>query len=392
MERTAFSAAKEIFTALMNEKSDHPSLHSGNTGILLLKYLFTRHFPEEQYPVNLQDEVQLLAEKSLSMSYFTFCNGKSGVNWFFSFLFKESVLEEEDNTYLMNDNCDLASLTLQMLSTDNYDYLHGAIGIAYQLLYTGFKYEAFYKKVIDKLLDLSYKSANGEMVPYYDLMTSSLDSQKVNPSLSHGLSSILKFLLECCKKNIAVESAKPLAERIVNYLVAHANEDKDQSYFPSLISFDNTTEYSYSRLAWCYGDLGIAYILYQAGVLLKRTDIVDFALEVFLFNTKRRTLKQTMVYDAGICHGAAGVAHIYNRMWMNTRNPIFKETTEYWIKETLAFACFEDGIAGFKKFNAITKTYERDSSLLEGIAGTGLVLLSYLTNDFSWDYCIMLND
>ncbi len=30
--------------------------------------------------------------------------------------------------------------------------------------------------------------------------------------------------------------------------------------------------------------------------------------------------------------------------------------------------------------------------LLQGMLGIGVVLLSYITEDFSWNYCLMLND
>ena len=87
-------------------------------------------------------------------------------------------------------------------------------------------------------------------------------------------------------------------------------------------------------------------------------------------STHRRTVEETQVFDAGICHGSAGVAHIYNRMWHYTKDPVFKEATDFWIQKTLDFAVHEDGVAGYKKYNPTTKAYENDYGLLEGRSGT----------------------
>jgi hypothetical protein len=107
---------------------------------------------------------------------------------------------------------------------------------------------------------------------------------------------------------------------------------------------------------------------------------------------KRKTLNESMINDAGVCHGSAGVAHIFNRMWSITNDKKFRQATDFWIKQTLEFGTKINGKTEFKKYNAKINEYEINHSLLEGNAGVGLVLYSYLTGDFSWDYCLMLND
>jgi hypothetical protein len=77
-------------------------------------------------------------------------------------------------------------------------------------------------------------------------------------------------------------------------------------------------------------------------------------------------------------------------MFLETCRNEFKDTTSYWIQQTLNFSCFEDGLAGYK-------TWEKDGwkcsySLLEGISGIGLVLLSYLENSQqTWDEIFLLS-
>jgi len=185
--------------------------------------------------------------------------------------------------------------------------------------------------------------------------------------------------------------SEKLARQIVNYLLTHTNADTTSNYFSYTISSEKQAN-EVTRLAWCYGDLGVGIILYQAGIIFQDKQTIDFSLKVLLNSTKRSTIEDAMIVDAGICHGTAGVAHIYNKMWHYTQDPIFKDACDHWIQKTIEFGIYADGIAGFKKYNGESKRYENDCGLLEGPAGIGLVLLSYLTGDFSWDYCLMLND
>mgnify|MGYP000993101183 CR=1 FL=1 len=102
--------------------------------------------------------------------------------------------------------------------------------------------------------------------------------------------------------------------------------------------------------------------------------------------------KETIVFDAGICHGSAGVAHIFNKMAHYTNNVIFKEAADYWIKKTLEFAHHKDGIGGYKSYTHTDEKWKKEVGFLEGSIGIGLVLSSYITGNFDWDYCLMLND
>jgi lantibiotic modifying enzyme len=120
-------------------------------------------------------------------------------------------------------------------------------------------------------------------------------------------------------------------------------------------------------------------------------NLKKFALEVFRHSMTRVDSDRTFVRDAGICHGTAGIAHVYNKMWHLTRDKTFKNACDFWINQTLQLDKFDDTISGYKQYFSPTNTYQSSSGLLEGSSGIGLVLISHLTNDFDWDYCIMLN-
>jgi hypothetical protein len=112
-----------------------------------------------------------------------------------------------------------------------------------------------------------------------------------------------------------------------------------------------------------------------------------------LHATKRRGLQKNGVVDAGICHGTAGIAHIFNRFYRDTQLDSFKHATDYWIDQTLKMAKFKDGLAGYKSWQGHENGWKNEYGLLEGIAGIGLVLHSYLHPEIepTWDSCLLLS-
>ncbi len=70
---------------------------------------------------------------------------------------------------------------------------------------------------------------------------------------------------------------------------------------------------SAARLAWCYGDPGIAASLMAAAGAAGRPDWYRVAVDVAC-RAAARDLALAGVKDSGICHGAAGLAHIFNRL------------------------------------------------------------------------------
>jgi hypothetical protein len=96
------------------------------------------------------------------------------------------------------------------------------------------------------------------------------------------------------------------------------------------------------------------------------------------------------VFDAGICHGSAGIAMIYRRMFIDTKLDFFSCATKYWLNQTSNFSVFDDGLAGFKTCTG--NNWENDYSLLTGISGIGLLFLSYLREDQQyWDEIFLLS-
>ena len=105
---------------------------------------------------------------------------------------------------------------------------------------------------------------------------------------------------------------------------------------------------------------------------------------------QRVSWEQTMVNDCGLCHGSAGIAMMFRRFYLETQEKIFHDAWNYWIDFTLNFRRFDDGAAGFKTFKL--QEWRIDFSLLTGISGIGLSLLSYIQDDLQeWDELLLLS-
>ena len=237
-------------------------------------------------------------------------------------LYESSLVSESDRNYVIQNIEVLKKGALDFLKNKNYDFFWGAIGVINYIIKVNISYDISYFTSIFKTFD-SLMLNNMKMVQD-ELLKSKLGGENVvNLGLAHGIASILKMYINCYKKNILKTESKSRAYHIIEFYILNKNKVISTAYFSKAV-IRNKIIFDCDRLAWCYGDLGIGYILYQAGITFNDQKVIDFALEVLYHSTHRRTVEETQVFDAGICHGSAGVAHIYNRMWHYTKDPVFK--------------------------------------------------------------------
>jgi hypothetical protein len=99
------------------------------------------------------------------------------------------------------------------------------------------------------------------------------------------------------------------------------------------------------------------------------------------------------VADASFCHGTAGIAHIYNRMYQSTGGNHYKLAARFWLNETLKMAMHNNGIAGYRYWYPSSEdNYKDEPGLLEGAAGIGLVIMAAISDlEPVWDEALMLS-
>jgi hypothetical protein len=100
---------------------------------------------------------------------------------------------------------------------------------------------------------------------------------------------------------------------------------------------------------------------------------------------------QTGVVDACLCHGSAGLAHLFNRMYQMTAEPALADAARFWVERTVELCS-----AALPGRDAALTTAERPAwngpGLLEGAAGVALALeAASTTAEPVWDQMLLVS-
>jgi hypothetical protein len=388
----------EITQILSSEIVSEIGLLSGIGGqILTCSELYLQNKIPQEWLFHLH---QVLEEKLYNEDFiFTHCSGLAGIGWLYEYLSQRKIIDYETNTLLEEFDACLEKMLNNFMQENNYDFLHGGVGVALYFAKRVTKKKelvSVLNQFLEDLEKISTSQENGLMKWFSFLGEQHNPQHGYNISLSHGMASIVAILAKLYNiEGIDKEKTEKLLRGATQYvLVQEIDKDKYGSFF-SNYAIESSSTIIKSRLGWCYGDLGIASALYQSGIILKEKVWIEKAIEVLSFAvTNRRGLADNFVSDAGLCHGSAGIGHIFYRMWWNTKLPKFKDAADFWFDQTLKMATFEDGLAGYKKFEMPDEksTWVNDCGFLTGISGIGMALLTYYYElDPAWDECLLLS-
>ncbi len=129
------------------------------------------------------------------------------------------------------------------------------------------------------------------------------------------MAGLIPLLARSCSAGVCESTMRPLLDGAVRWLLAHLVDSAAGRTMPSFIA--PGTEPVPARSAWCYGDPGVAVALLLAGRDLDEPEWQQAGIELGL-RAGRRLPEQSGVTEAGICHGAAGLAHLFLRMYQLT--------------------------------------------------------------------------
>jgi len=99
--------------------------------------------------------------------------------------------------------------------------------------------------------------------------------------------------------------------------------------------------------------------------------------------------------DYCLCHGASGIAHIYNNFYQATRNNLYRQAAIHWYQFILQMKIKTDDFEMFKTWSVGDKNeviWSKNLGLLLGASGIGLSLISSISNiKPQWDRCLLLS-
>ena len=369
---------------LKKEFSIDLSLLSGELGALIFLKYYSIIYDQVNIIKTLEKRFDIYFDNLVShVLQISYCNGISGILYGLNLLDKSMSLNIDYNDVEKHYKKYLFRMMKWGFNNCNYDYFHGSLGI----LLGQMDDVKFVKAAIRSLEQAAV--IDGEKIKWYSFIDFK-EKRGINISLSHGMSSLVIILCRIYEKNIESKSVQTLITGAVNYILSQRIDYNIYGCFFPIQSLESDTFLQKSRLAWCYGDLGIALALWEAGKVLQNSFWKSVSLNIMLESCTRRSIDDTLIKDAGICHGSSGLAMIFYYMYNETRNFIFMETCNYWISVTLKMASFKDGLAGYKTWNG---NYKNDCSLLTGISGIGLMLLTVVSNNpicFEWNHFFLL--
>lgn len=371
------------------------SLLGGNAGIALFYYYYFLFTANKDYRL-IANSLLLNSINSISKDNYNFSFGKGacGIAWCLQLLQKNGLIQFNPELVLSNIDKHIYNYTSRCLIENNYDFIYGGIGGAIYFLEripNTYAYSALIK-IIDLIDEIAEITPNN--ITWLDSFAlSTIDSKKkYNLGLAHGIPSVIYVLSRAFQAGIKKKKVHKLINGSINWLLKKRLMKSQISIFPNYIA-DGVLPKD-SRLAWCYGDLGIANSIWHAGVATNSSLWKSEAISILLNSTKRVDLEKNYVMDACLCHGASGIAHIYNRFYHETSIDEFKKASIYWYNITVNLANVKSKYSGYKTFEIYKEKerWRRSLGLLEGIAGIGLSLISSISkSEPKWDRCLLLS-
>lgn len=369
MENILEGVAKTVRQKLEATATLNYSLLGGNLGEILFLYYYSRINPD-YLAIAEQQTDRMLQSMNMINPIGSYCNGLAGLAIGLNELQRDGFMQGVDEAVSVFDDSILAQQHDDFRS-NRHDFLHGFIGLGFYWLMRYRNSGVGMKPLMQIVKHLTATCEEvGDMLRWR-LPEGKRDS-RYNISISHGLSSTIILLTRIGRLTSLPEPGRSETERLVSGAVNYLNHNRLDptrygSWFP-MASVDSATP-SKSRLAWCYGDLGVA----QALLVAERSQL---ALDVFQHSAAlRRGLIENRVYDATICHGTAGVGAFFEYLARCHPSRLFLDAADYWRSQTLKKVEYVNGNARFRHMSGLDGKFEDGHGILVGTAGVGLYLL-----------------
>lgn len=283
-----------------------------------------------------------------------------------------------------------------------FDLLRGLAGLAVYALerLPRPKAAACLERIVEHLYALGERDRDGTAWRTYPEMLKMDDvrypSGNFNLGVAHGSPAIVSVLGQVCAAGIAQPGAYVLLEEAVRWLLARRHPSRAPSRFPSFYYPGIPSDHA--RLAWCHGDPGVAAALAVAARSVRRADWAQEALDAAR-SGEHVARSELGPFDATLCHGAMGLAHIYNRLFHQSDEEWLRDAARAWVRYALALRREPHlGIARFSSWRPlgdkppIAWGWRAEPGFLTGATGTALALLAAASSvEPSWDRVLAIS-
>lgn len=213
-----------------------------------------------------------------------------------------------------------------------------------------------------------------------------------NLGVAHGVPGLLPVLAQTAAVGAVPETAQRLLREGLAWFFSRQLPAGGEVVFP--YAWGPGVEPQPARAGWCYGDPGIAAALWVTARAAGDSGLEAEALRIAR-TAARRPPETGGILDAGLCHGAAGLGHLFNRLYQATGDPELLAAARAWMERALSFWKPGHGVGGFVAWgpdSAGELGWQDDPTLLTGAAGVALCLLAAVTPvEAAWDRFLLIS-
>jgi hypothetical protein len=365
----------DLYNLLLQSDCKDNSLLYGNCGIALTKYIYCKNKDIDYDYSEVENILQTI--QSTPIIDFSFCCGLIGQAYYLS-----AFNKLEDNSFFTPEFFDYLNqiteqTSLQYLDQTEIEYYYGLSGNLKYLLHRTLNQDesasnqlsTICKKIIEKKKNTTYLDFITQLPKDF--------------GLAHGYPGFISVLNSIVYSNVISPQETTELKQLISELFAYMDTYKDatptnSSYYPKTIEDNNAV---YARLAWCYGDLGVA---------ISKSNVDPNTDVSFITHLKKQSDQYCEdLPDSCTCHGKLGVAYLFRSLSNKTKLPELHNHFNYFFDRAMR----EDITKDIRFFNAETDKYEQNYTLMDGAAGCLMCLMGisgYKHMDV-WDDILLLN-
>jgi lantibiotic modifying enzyme len=376
----ALAAAEAIFRDLSGDPGHAigPGVNRGLAGLALFFAYYERALGDaeagELAGRYLEQAIAELAVPPAPAS--SLYHGFTGVAWVVEHLTGGEAAGDEGDDVNEEIDAALVSLLRRQPWRGEFDLLSGLVGWGVYALERLPRPAAaeMLPLIVDRLGECAERRAQG--VVWRD---PGHTAREPDLGMAHGSAGVIALLARMLREGSAGQAATSLIAAAVDGVLGVPANGEEVS------------------LAWCEGDVGLSVALLAAAGVCGRDD--------WKLAASRRAARAaarfpdnagTGGFDLALCHGTAGLSHLFHRLYQATADPALLAAARRWLERTLARRRPGEGIGGYLCWGRQADgqfDWLADPGFLGGAAGIGLALLAAATPiEPAWDRLLMLSD
>lgn len=367
----AREAVGDITRDLASHAVDRPDLDQGHAGQAIL-HAYCARSGDPAAADRATDALEAALGGLDRVSDPWLLGGLSGIAWTAAHLSGDLIELDEETA------ADLDALVGRILAAKPWPFLWehvgGLVGLGVYALERGSS--GMLARALEHLARLAERSAAGVTWRSPPRKDSPADGYH-NLGLAHGVVGVIAFLARAVP--VAGAGHDLLADAV--------------RWLRSLDTGDPAGRFPYwlerpappgRRDGWCYGDPAIAIALARAGQALGEQTWIEHGRAVALDVSRR---EPDVDLPAGLCHGALGRAHLFNRLAQATASDELAAAARVWYRDTLARRRPGVGAGGYP-----AESGSADESLLVGATGIALGLCAAISPvEPTWDRALLID-